>query len=992
MKRSGETGTHAASRHTPQANATRAPVVALPTLDRRFEAIVFDWDGTAVPDRAADGAPVRTRIEALSAAGMDLVVVSGTHVGNIDDQLRARPAGPGRLLFALNRGSEIFDVGEDGPRLRTRRVASSAEDAALTRAATLTVERLAAIGLVAEVVSQRLNRRKIDLIPEPEWTDPPKAHIDALLRAVQARLTAAGIAGLPTVVALAAQAARDAGLPDARVTSDAKHVEIGLTDKADSARAVFVDLWAHGIAPELVLIAGDEVGPLGGLPGSDSLMLVPEARGARAVSVGVEPTGVPAGVVHLPGGPASFAAILDDQLRRRREREVPTVARRPGWYVAIDGVDHATERAREALLTIADGRIGTSGAPLLTHPSATANTFVGGVYDGEGPGTHLAELPSWDRLPGLLTGADRLERVLDLRTGILAERAAALGLASVRFVARSAPGTGVLRARLDHELSEPADTEEVDVVSSTNGGVAIAVGETSVPGSASRDRIAVYEPFTTGDDTAAERALARVRLGTATGFDALLAGQRTGWAQRWEHADVAIDGDAELQLAMRLGLFHLMASVPDDGEAAVGARGLSGPGYRGHVFWDADVFVLPFLAATYPEAARAMLEYRVRRLPAALAAARAEGRSGARFAWESAATGADVTPSAVRDLSGHLVPIRTGELEVHVVADVAWAVACYLDWTGDANFAAGDGHRILVETARYWEARARHDHDGAAHLYGVIGPDEYHEPVDDNAFTNVMARWNLRRAAASARQHGGIDPAEIATWCSLADALIDGYDPEARLYEQFAGFFTLEPLVIAEVAPHRPIVADYLLGRERVRGAQVVKQADVLMLHHLVPDETAPGSLVPNLEYYEPRTAHGSSLSPGVHASLLARASRLEAATSWLRIAARVDRDDLTGTTATGLHLATMGSVWQALVWGFAGIRPAGEHLVIDPRLPHEWDELEVRLRFRGAPMRIHIDHDYVCVDADAPTSILVDGNTHGVGAEPLTLSVEHRR
>ncbi len=146
-----------------------------------------------------------------------------------------------------------------------------------------------------------------------------------------------------------------------------------------------------------------------------------------------------------------------------------------------------------------------------------------------------------------------------------------------------------------------------------------------------------------------------------------------------------------MQLAIRLAMFHLMASVADSGEAAVGARGLTGTGYRGHVFWDADVFVLPFLAATHPPAARAMLEYRVRRLPAAMDAAKALGRAGARFPWESARTGRDVTPTSARDRQGRIVPIRTGRLEEHIVADVAWAACCYVDWSGDEEFAQRAG-------------------------------------------------------------------------------------------------------------------------------------------------------------------------------------------------------------------------------------------------------------------------------------------------------------
>jgi trehalose/maltose hydrolase-like predicted phosphorylase len=388
------------------------------------------------------------------------------------------------------------------------------------------------------------------------------------------------------------------------------------------------------------------------------------------------------------------------------------------------------------------------------------------------------------------------------------------------------------------------------------------------------------------------------------------------------------------------------------------------------VFWDADVFVLPFLAATHPPAARAMIEYRVRRLPAAIAAARAEGHRGARFAWESAATGDDVTPTSARDRAGHVVPIRTGRDEIHIVADVAWAACHYADWCGDASFAATTLHQILVETARYWASCVRVERDGSAHLYGVIGPDEYHEPVDDDMFTNVMARWNLRRAASSARAHGGIDEQESTAWLALADALVDGFDPNTGIYEQFAGFYGLEQLLISEVAPRVPVVADLLLGRERVRQAQVVKQADVLMAHHLVPDELAPGSLAPNIDYYAPRTAHGSSLSPGVLASVLARARRPGDALQWLRIAADVDLVDIANTTAGGVHLATMGSVWQALAWGFAGLRPLTDSLVVDSRLPDEWDELEIRVVFHGAPVRVVIGHDETTVVARRPVLI----------------------
>jgi trehalose/maltose hydrolase-like predicted phosphorylase len=234
----------------------------------------------------------------------------------------------------------------------------------------------------------------------------------------------------------------------------------------------------------------------------------------------------------------------------------------------------------------------------------------------------------------------------------------------------------------------------------------------------------------------------------------------------------------------------------------VGARGLSGKGYRGHVFWDSDVYVLPFLAATHPPAARAMLEYRVRRLPAAMRAARAQSRDGARFPWESAWSGQDVTPDHARGRRGELVPILTGPFEEHIIADVAWAAACYIDWTGDQAFAAGPGRELIVQTARWWASRIEPDAHVHGHIRGVIGPDEYHENVDDNAYTNVMARWNLKRAADAGAEV--VDERERRRWLALADSIVDGYDPSTGIYEQFAGFNALEVSYEAEAGEKGP--------------------------------------------------------------------------------------------------------------------------------------------------------------------------------------------
>lgn len=965
----------------------RAGTPRPPELTRRFEAIVFDWDGTAVRGREADAGPVRRMIERLCELGMELAVVSGTHVGDVDGKLAARPRGPGRLLLALNGGSEVFEVDDTGPTIAYRRQATVDEEPALDRAAALTVAGLAERGLRAEIVSQQLDRRKIDLVPGAEWHDPPKATIDLLLRTVEEQLASAGLGGLPEVVAFATDAAHQAGLRAARVTSDVRHVEIGLTDKSDSSRHLFRNLWSLGIAPDLVLVVGDDFGPLGRMPGDDSLMLVPESACATVVSVGVEPTGVPPGVLHLPGGPEVFESILEDQLARRMAAEVPGATRRRGWSFAVDGTGEERERAIEVLLTLSDGVVGSRAAPALEHPGANPLVLVAGAYDGEGAGAVLMPAPRWDRLPGYLASAQRVRRILDLRAGVVREEVDAPGgrLSDLRFVSRAHPGILVMRARTDRGaisadgmLAAPAggavtrgtgDGHEWMTIRGSRVTIGAAALERRTPDGRGVDRIAAYGPVEAAGPPA--EVVERATRAAAEGFDRLLDEHRVAWAARWDVADIDIRGEDELQLAVRLSLFHLMSAAGETGESAVGARGLTGRAYRGHVFWDSDTFVLPFLAATYPPSARAMLEYRVRRLPAARARARAAGYAGAAFPWESAVDGDDVTPDSARDRAGNLVRIKTGTEEIHITAQVAWAAATYIDWSGDEEFAAGPGRELVVEAARYWASRARPGDDGRYHVCGVIGPDEYHESVDDSAFTNVMARWNLRRAADLADQFpDGVADEETGRWRELALSLADGYDPTTGLYEQFAGFFDLEPLLIAEVAPRRPITADLLLGRDRVQGAQVVKQADVLMAYHLVPEEMEGRALRANLDFYEPRTAHGSSLSPGIHAAVLARAGRLTDACEALRLAAFVDLDDLTGTTATGLHLAAMGSLWQALTFGFAGLRSRPDALTVDPRLPVAWRSLAVRVVYRGTPVRVRIEADRTRIEADRPITI----------------------
>ena len=681
----------------------------------------------------------------------------------------------------------------------------------------------------------------------------------------------------------------------------------------------------------------------------------------------------------------------------------------PAWTITREeAAGSRPERSDDAIFSLSDGRIGVRG---VIEDGGTGRgwlTLVAGAFGTATDGiVRLLPGPSLTNLADEADEADQadngpdapMRRTLDLRTGVLVHHAAPGRVASSRFVSLARPGLVVVRAE---ETSHPRWNDRPLCPPELGASASLAAafgyeegrlagGEWWAETTSDRSRVVVVAHQRVGGEdagTSVER-LAVVRVGArreeaaadlaaaaAVGFEALLTEHRLAWEQRWRTADIEIDGDDISQTAVRFALLHMLSCAAPTGESVVGARGLGGLAYSGHVFWDADVFVLPVLAATFPDAARTMLEYRVRRLGPARVAASASGHAGVRFPWESADTGDEVTPTSVRDHRGAIVAILTGSHEEHITADVAWAVRDYVEWTGDTTVLDGPGRDVTVETARYWASRIREDSAGRGHIDGVMGPDEYHEIVDDNAFTNILVRWHLRRATELIE---ATEPAVAARWRHLAAGLVDGYDPRTCRHEQFAGFWSLEPLRITEIATV-PVAADVLLGQARVARAQVLKQPDVLMAHHLLPGEMPAGSLAADLDFYLPLTAHGSSLSPAVCASLLARAGRPDEALDLFDIAANLDLGDLSGTTGGGLHLATMGGLWQAVVRGFAGIRPDGDILRIDPHLPERWRRLQIRLRLRGVPLRIEITHDRVTVDADGP----VRSDVYGVTLEGL--------
>jgi trehalose/maltose hydrolase-like predicted phosphorylase len=472
------------------------------------------------------------------------------------------------------------------------------------------------------------------------------------------------------------------------------------------------------------------------------------------------------------------------------------------------------------------------------------------------------------------------------------------------------------------------------------------------------------------DDKPATAARDAMNRATSAGWRAALSQHEAAWVGRWLDSDIIVEGDTPAEKALRFAVYHLnSAANPDDVQVSIGARALTGDSYLGHVFWDTEIYLLPFYTLTWPEAARALLLYRFHTLQGAREKAAASGWRGAMYAWESADTGEETTPERVMTQDGNLVDVLSGKLEHHVTADIAYAVWQYWQDTGDDAFMRDAGAEILLETARFWSSRATLEADGRCHIRDVIGPDEYHEHVDDNAYTNVMARWNIRRGieiAAWLRSQAekrwaelagqlGLTASELEAWRAVADTLVTGFDAKAGLFEQFAGYFGLEDIDLTAYAD-RTMPMDVVLGRERTQRSQVVKQADVVALLALQAERLPEAVRRANFDYYAPRCGHGSSLSRAMHAIAAARLGDAAVALQYFHDSTALDLSDATAGAAGGVHIAALGGLWQVAVFGFAGLSSAPDALSFDPLLPDGWRQLRFAMQWRGRKLQVSID------------------------------------
>ena len=477
----------------------------------------------------------------------------------------------------------------------------------------------------------------------------------------------------------------------------------------------------------------------------------------------------------------------------------------------------------------------------------------------------------------------------------------------------------------------------------------------------------------------AKAALSHLATTRTRGFPPAAQAHFDAWHRKWGAADVRIVGDKQAQRALRFACYHLISAVnPADEYVSICARGLTGEAYRGHVFWDTEIYMLPFYVFTDPLSARSLLMYRYHTLDAARRKAKEHGYEGALYAWESADTGDEVTPRRAVMPDGRVVAILTGEREHHISADIAYAVWQYWRASGDDGFMLAAGAEILVETARFWVSRAQVEPDGRAHIRQVIGPDEYHEMIDDDAYTNTMAIFNLERAADTIeilqreqvadwqRLCTNLDLAEKepATWRALAGQLATGFDSATKLLEQFAGYFQLDEVdVVRQRASAMPI--DAYLGPERVRRSKAIKQADVVALSAVLWDQWPVAVHEANFRYYEPRTAHGSSLSPALYALVAARLGDGALAQAYFRQAAEIDLANNMGNAAGGVHMGALGGLWQAAVFGAAGLRAREDGIALDPHLLPGWTEMAFPVQWRGRLLRLRLEADRRCIEVN---------------------------
>lgn len=475
-----------------------------------------------------------------------------------------------------------------------------------------------------------------------------------------------------------------------------------------------------------------------------------------------------------------------------------------------------------------------------------------------------------------------------------------------------------------------------------------------------------------------DKALAGHEAACGLGYDELLSESAAAWARKvWDNVPVTIDAENEFdQLAMRFAQYHLHVMTPaHDNRMNIGAKGLSGEGYKGHTFWDTEMFILPYFIYSAPEMAKSLEEYRFLSLPGAHKKAGGNGYEGAQFPWESAwIDDGEVTPvwGAADIVTGLPTKIWSGFIEQHITADVAYGAWEYYMVTGDEDFMERCGYELILDTAKFWASRLEEGEDGKLHINDVVGPDEYKEHVDDNAFTNHMAAWNIRKALEYCGLLRSEKPAlykALDEKLGLAalepvweDKLSRLYLPQPRedlVIPQDRTYLTLKDIDLTKYKKQENVGSIYRdYNQEQITHIQVSKQADILIMFLLLENQFSAEVKAANWNYYEPRTLHDSSLSLSTHCILALDMGNREMAYELFQKAAAIDVGPNMKTSDAGIHAASLAGVWQSVVFGFGGVRMLDGRLRMNPSLPESWRGLDFFIHWQGQKLHVSLSHE----------------------------------
>ena len=465
------------------------------------------------------------------------------------------------------------------------------------------------------------------------------------------------------------------------------------------------------------------------------------------------------------------------------------------------------------------------------------------------------------------------------------------------------------------------------------------------------------------------------------GYDALLERSATKWQKFWQQKGIEIQSTDEFdQTAIDFALYHMEIMTPaHDERFSVGAKGLTGEGYKGHVFWDTEIFIAPFHLFTQPETAKKLLRYRYLHLQQAQEKASENGFEGALFPWESAFSGKEETPefAAINIRTGTRQKVASALSEHHIVADIAFAVVQYFQNTLDEEFMKNEGLALLKETARFWISRTVEEGNKLS-IKDVIGPDEYTEHIDNNAYTNYMAYYNVEQALYFMDQFQDADEQFISRGKDFLNRLYLPNPNENKIIPQDDTFLTKPEIDLThykQTQGSQAILLDY--SRSEVNEMQILKQADTVMLLYLFPDLFPKEVVMKNLHYYEEHTIHDSSLSKAIHAIVAARCGDDEVAYRFFKEACLIDLGPNPHSSDEGIHAASLGAIWLTAMFGFANMSQAAGRLTFNPKLPKNWSELAFPLTYQGRKLTIKLTHERIEIVKLAGVDLEIEINGH---------------